>query len=131
MIASNIGWEQLPRFSVADSPFRAEFRGEKSFRGDYANSMTRGVAIYTRMFNEFEEFKTRSSSTYLWKPHADALTYLLHLGSRLQEECASIVQVAEARGLKEKVDAMMAMLERLKNQSITVAKALETTNALR
>ena len=111
--------------------FRAEYRGEKSFRGDYANALTRGVAIYTRMFNEFEEFKTRSTSTYLWKPHADALTYLLHLGSRLQEECASIIQVAEARGLKEKVEAMIAMLERLKKQSITVAKALETTNAMR
>ena len=111
--------------------FRAEFRGEKSFRGDYANGMARGVAIFTRMFNEFEEFKSRANSSYLWKPHADALAYLLHVATRLQEECASISHVAEARGLKEKVEAMQAMLERLKTQSITVAKALETTNGMR
>jgi hypothetical protein len=111
--------------------FRAEFRGEKSFRSDYANGMTRGVAVFTRLFNEFEEFKSRSSSAYLWKPHADALAYLLHIATRLQEECASIIHVAEGRGLKDKVDAMIAMLERLKMQSITVAKALETTNAMR
>ena len=102
-----------------------------SVRSDLELCLTRGVTIYTCIFNKFEEFKTRSSSTYLWKLHADALTFLLHLGSRLQEECASIIQVAEARGLKEKVEAMIAMLERLKKQSITVAKALETTNAMK
>ncbi|MGZ4787046.1 MAG: hypothetical protein ACXVZV_00745 [Terriglobales bacterium] len=108
---------------------RADFRGEKSFRGEYAMGLARGVAIYARMLNELEEFRSRLSSAYLWKPHADSLAYLLTLGNRLQEEYASIIQVAEARGLKEKVEAMNATLERLKEQSITVAKALESTNA--
>jgi hypothetical protein len=49
----------------------------------------------------------------------------------LQEECASILQVAEARGLKEKVEAMNATLQRLKEQAITVAKALENANAMK
>jgi len=111
--------------------FRSDFRGEKSFRGDYAMGLARGVAIYARMLNELEEFRSRTSSAYLWKPHADSLAYLLHLASRLQEECASISQVAEARGLKEKVDAMNATLLRLKEQSATVAKALESTSALK
>jgi len=111
--------------------FRADYRGEKSFRGDYALGITRGVAMFARMLNELEEFKARLNSAYLWKPHADSLAYLLHLGSRLQEECASIVHVAEARGLKEKVEAMNTTLLRLKTQSATVAKALESTTALK
>jgi hypothetical protein len=111
--------------------FRSDFRGEKSFRGDYAMGLARGVAVYARMLNELEEFRGRLSSAYLWKPHADSLTYLLHLGTRLQEECASILQVAEARGLKEKVEAMNATLQRLKEQAITVAKALENANAMK
>jgi hypothetical protein len=111
--------------------FRADYRGEKSFRGDYAQGLTRGVGIYARMLNELEEFRARLSSAYLWKPHADSLAYLLHLGARLQEECGSIIHVAEARGLKEKVDAMNTTLLRLKEQSATVAKALESTTALK
>lgn len=110
---------------------RADFRGEKSFRGDYAMAMSRGVALYARMVNELEEFKTRSTSSYLWKPHADALTYLLHLAARFQEECDSIVQIAESRGLKEKGEALNATAQRLKEHSIVVAKALESTNAMK
>ena len=109
--------------------FRADFRGEKSFRGEYAQGLARGVAIYARMLSELEEFRSRLSSAYLWKPHADSLAYLLTMGSRLQEECASIIQVAEARGLKEKVEAMNSTLQRLKEQAVTVAKALENANA--
>jgi hypothetical protein len=111
--------------------FRAEYRGEKSFRGDYALALARGVSINVRMMNELEEFRTRTTSAYLWKPHADALAYLLHLATRLQEECGSIIQVAEARGLKEKVDAMNTTLQRLKDQSGIIAKALETTSSLK
>lgn len=111
--------------------FRADFRGEKSFRGEYAMALARGVAIYARMLNELEEFRSRLSSAYLWKPHADSLAYLLTLGNRLQEECASIIQVAEARGLKDKVETMNATLQRLKEQAITVAKALENANAMK
>jgi hypothetical protein len=108
--------------------FRADFRGEKSFRGEYAAAVGRGVAIYVRTLNELEEYRSRLTSAYLWKPHADSLAYLLQLGTRLQEECGSMLQVAEARGLKEKVEAMTTTLRRLKEQSITVAKALESTN---
>lgn len=111
--------------------FRSDFRGEKSFRGDYAHAVTRGVSIYARMMSELEEFRSRMTSAYLWKPHADSLAYLLHLSTRLQEECASIVQVAEARGLKDKVDAMNATLARLKEQAGAVAKALESTSAMK
>jgi len=108
--------------------FRADFRGEKSFRGEYAAGIARGVAIYVRMLNELEEYRARLTSAYLWKPHADSLAYLLQLGNRLQDECGSIVQVAEARGLREKVEAMQTTLQRLKEQSVTVAKALESSN---
>jgi hypothetical protein len=111
--------------------FRAEYRGEKSFRGDYALGLARGVAINVRMMNELEEFRSRTNSAYLWKPHADSLAYLLHLATRLQEECGSIIQVAEARGLKDKVEAMSGTLKRLKDQSATIAQALETTSSLK
>ncbi|HVZ16060.1 MAG TPA: hypothetical protein VG897_03005 [Terriglobales bacterium] len=107
--------------------FRTDYRGEKSFRGEYATALARAVAIGARMLNEMEEFRSRLSSAYLWKPHADALTYLLQEGNSLQEECGSIIQVAEVRGLKEKVEGMKATLQRMRERSLAVAKALENT----
>jgi hypothetical protein len=108
--------------------FRADFRGEKSFRGDFALALARCVAIYVRMLTEVEGFRSRLDSAYLWKPHADALAFLLSAANRLQEECASILEVAEARGLRDKVDGMNTSLQRLREQCIAVAKALEATN---
>lgn len=115
----------LPLTQAEIDAFKAEFRGEKSFRGDYAQAMAQAVSIYARMMLELDDFRQRQHSAYLWKPFADSLAFLVRMANRTQEECASIVQVAQARGLVEKVNAMSATLQRLRTQTVTVARALE------
>jgi hypothetical protein len=119
----------LPLSPAEVDAFRAEFRGEKSFRGDYAQAITHSVSIYARMLVELEEFRQRQHSAYLWKPHADSLAFLLQLANRLQEECAAILHVAESRGLTEKASAMNATLQKLRQQCVIVASSLEGVGA--
>jgi hypothetical protein len=105
--------------------FRSDFRGEKSFRGDFAQALAQSVALQARMIVELEEFRQRQHSAYLWKPHADSLAYLLQNANRLQEECAAVLHVAEGRGLVDKVNGLTANTQKLRSQCVNVAKALE------
>jgi hypothetical protein len=119
----------MPLSNAEVEAFRAEFRGEKSFRGDFAQALAQSVAIQARMIVELEEFRQRQQSAYLWKPHADSLAYLLQTANRLQEECSAILQVAEGRGLVDKVNGMTANIQKLRSQCVNVAKALEDVSA--
>jgi hypothetical protein len=119
----------LPLAPLEVEAFRAKFRGEKSFRGDFAQSIAQAVAAQARMIVELDEFRQRQHSAYLWKPHADSLAFLLQHANRVQEECGAILQVAEGRGLVDKVNAMTAALQKLRTQCVNVAKALEDVGA--
>jgi len=106
--------------------FRSEMAGEKSFRGDYANLMMQTVAILSRMTTELKDYLAKQDSAYLWKPHADALTYLISAAGRIFSVSTNILSVAEQRGLTDKAKALNASLERLKTQTGLVAKALQS-----
>lgn len=106
--------------------FRSEVAGEKSFRGDYANLLMQTVAILSRMTTELNDYLAKQDSAYLWKPHADALTYLISAAGRVFSVSAGVLSVAEQRGLTEKAKAMNASLDRLKTQTGLVAKALQS-----
>src|SRR5262249_43936659 len=67
--------------------FRADYEGEKSFRASYAAVMMTIVAYLSRMIVEVDEYNQKAGSAYLWKPHADALNYLLTTLERLNMEC--------------------------------------------
>jgi hypothetical protein len=107
--------------------FKAEYRGEKSFRGEYANTISLCVALVVRMLTEIEEFGQRKHSAYLWKPHADSLAFLLGRANRLQEEGAHLAHLAATRGLTDKVNALRATLLKLRSQTLAAAKTLEGT----
>ena len=66
--------------------FKADYSSEKSFRADFANMLTYLVAIHTRMQHEMEDYKSKRGSAYLWKPHADALAYLMTAADRSLKE---------------------------------------------
>lgn len=121
----------LPLTSSEVDGFRADFRGEKSFRGDFSQAMAQAVALQARMILELDEFRQRQNSAYLWKPHADALAFLLQYANRLHEESASILRVAESRGLIDKANGMALTMQKLRSQCVNVAKALEDVGALR
>jgi len=113
--------------SVAEvEAFKAEYEGEKSFRASYAATMMTVVAYLLRMIVEVDEYNQKAGSAYLWKPHADALTYLVSTLERLGMEAEQVTAVARARGLQEKATALSASLEKLKEYAKTVSQTLQS-----
>jgi len=106
--------------------FRSSYMGEKSFRGDFAEMLCQVTVLQACVTAELVELRAKCKSAYLWKPHADSLTFLLSRAHKLQEECAGLMATAEKRGLSDKVTAMKASLEKLRAQTQTVAQALHT-----
>lgn len=106
--------------------FRADFEGEKSFRANYAALMMTLVAYLSRMIVEVDEYNQKAGSAYLWKPHADALSYLLATLERLSLEGTQLMAVARARGLADKAGALEASLDKLKDYAKTVSQTLRT-----
>lgn len=122
----------MPHGNTVVSPgeaeaFRADYRGEKSFRADYANCVVQLVAIQGRMAAEFKDYSAKkASSQYLWKPHADSLTYLLAAANREMGKAAELIGLAQKRGLTDKIHVITATLEKLRTQVREVAIALQT-----
>jgi len=112
--------------SVAEvEAFKAEYEGEKSFRASYAATMMTIVAYLLRMIVEVDEYNHKASSAYLWKPHADALGYLLSTLDRLGMEAEQLMAVARARGLSDKATCLQASLDKLKDYAKTVSQTLQ------
>jgi hypothetical protein len=108
--------------------FKADYQTEKSFRSDYANVMMTIVAYLARMVIEVDEYNQKASSAYLWKPHADALGYLVSTLERLSMEAEQIISVARSRGLAEKADSLAASLDKLREYGKTVSQTLQSAN---
>jgi len=108
--------------------FRADYQTEKSFRADYASVMMTIVAYLARMVIEVDEYNNKASSAYLWKPHADALGYLVSTLERLSMEAEQVISVARARGLTEKADSLAASLDKLRDYGKTVSQTLQSAN---
>ena len=106
--------------------FKQDFGGEKSFRADYAAMLMHMVALHTRMQHEMDDYKSKRSSAYLWKPHADTLTYLIATGNKALEEGANLAVLAEQRGLADKVKNMKVGVEKLRAQINTAAQTLQS-----
>ncbi len=106
--------------------FRADFLQEKSFRADYARCMQRAVVLNTRMIAEMRDYQAKRGSEYLWKPHADALAYLLASANRETENAGALIGLAQQRGLSDKISAMKATVDKLRTQCTQVAAALQT-----
>lgn len=108
--------------------FRTEYQGEKSFRADYVNIIMMLVAYLSRMIVEVDEYNQKTSSAYLWKPHVDALGYLLATLDRVSMEAEQIRNIARQRGLNDKASAIEASLTKLKDYARTVSQTLQSVN---
>jgi hypothetical protein len=105
--------------------FRADYGGEKSFRADYAASLRTIMALQGRFLAEIFEFKARQGSAYLWKPHADALTWLVTAAQKVEQQCGEILKVANQRGLADKAAILNASVQKLKTHIQMAAKVLQ------
>lgn len=120
----------LKNASVAVSPaeadaFRADFGNEQSFRADYAATIRRMVAIQGRIALELADFKSKESSVYLWKPHADSLAFLVRTAQQALDNAGRVVTAAEQRGLSEKVTVLNLTVQRLRWDVTRTLKLLE------
>ena len=102
----------------------ADYWDEKSFRGDYARTLGRIVAMAARTSTELQELKQRQNSAHLWKPHASALKYLLDIYATVFEQANSVLGVAGQRGLSEKINAMRESLQKTRTRLDTAEQLL-------
>lgn len=106
--------------------FRADYRKEKSFRADYANCMVRLISLQGRMAAEHHDYSAKkTSSQYLWKPHADSLAYLLAAANLELNKAGELVELCQKRGLADKVQPLKNAAEKLRTQVREVAFALQ------
>ena len=108
--------------------FRVDYGNEKSFRADYANILMLLVSYHVRMLLEMDEYNQKSSSAYLWKPHADAMTYLVNSLERLSMEAEQIKTLARQRGLQDKATAVDASMEKVKKIAQNVSQTLQAAS---
>lgn len=108
--------------------FKADYQSEKSFRADYSKVLMTIVAYLSRMVVEVDEYNHKATSAYLWKPHADALGYLVSTLERLSMEADQVMAVARARGLSDKADALGTSLQRLREYAKTVSQTLQSAH---
>jgi len=108
--------------------FRVDYDGEKSFRANYAQLMMTLVAYLSRMIVEVDEYNQKAGSAYLWKPHADALGYLLTTLERLGMEATQLMAVARTRGLSDKAAALQAALDKVTDYARTVSQTLQAAD---
>jgi hypothetical protein len=120
----------MPHGNVVLSPaeaeaYKAEYRDEKSFRADFANCLVRMVAVQTRMAAELKDYNAKRTSSYLWKPHADALAYLMSVANREIDNAGRLMGLAQDRGLAEKVTGMRASADKMRTQTHQIAATLQ------
>lgn len=108
--------------------FRADYGNEKSFRADYANILMLLVSYHARMLIEMDEYNQKSTSAYLWKPHADAMTYLINSLERLSMEAEQIKTLARQRGLQDRASAVDASIEKVKKVGQNVSQTLQAAS---
>ena len=80
------------------------------------------------MIVEVDEYNQKTSSAYLWKPHVDALGYLLTTLDRVSMEAEQIRNIARQRGLQDKASAIEASLAKLKEYARTVSQTLQSAD---
>ncbi|HUS18806.1 MAG TPA: hypothetical protein VMZ25_04090 [Terriglobales bacterium] len=108
---------------------RADYGQEKSFRADFANVVCYMVAVMARLAVEIHEFREKQNSAYLWKPHADTMTYFLNSANRIYERANGMMETAKQRGLEEKANALMASVAKLKTELQRAATTLQSVGS--
>lgn len=104
--------------------FRADYGGEKSFRGQYATLITQSMAIQARMIVETAEYQKHKDSEYLWKGPAEALAAQLAIAEVVGAQGSELAQLAAKRGLEDKAVSIRNVVEKLRQLSQTAAGLL-------
>ena len=113
---------QMPLTVSEAEVLRADFGTEKSFRADYALCMGYLLAMIGRITSEHQSWVQKQGSAHLWKPHTDAIAYVVNTSGNAMRTANDILAMAQQRGLADKANALKATITRLQ-------VAMETTSA--
>ena len=121
----------LPKGNIAVSPaeveaFRVDYGTEKSFRAEFARLLMNVATTRARAVSEMHDFQAKRNSAYLWKTHADSLTYLIRLFDHMQIQANQVLEMAQQRGLTEKVAAVTTSMAKLRADLQNVAATLQS-----
>jgi hypothetical protein len=72
------------------------------------------------------DFQAKRNSAYLWKTHADSLTYLIRMFEQLQLQANQVLEIAKQRGLTEKLAAVTNGVTKLRTDLQNVAATLQS-----
>jgi len=109
--------------------FCADVLGEKSFRADNARALVQIVAVIARVSSEMAELQKKQGSTYLWKPHADAIVHLCEYARELTLETSRVMNTAQQRGLVEKVNILSLSLQKLQEKLASASMMIRALNS--
>jgi hypothetical protein len=113
---------QMPLNIAESEALRADYGAEKSFRADYALTMGYLLAMIARLTVEHQGWVQKQASAHLWKPHTDAIAYVVNTSGNAMRTANEMLKMAEQRGLADKANALKATITRLQ-------VAMETTSA--
>lgn len=105
--------------------YRSNLSNEKSYRADVVRLLAKTVAIIARISGELSDYRSKQSSAYLWKPHADSLACLLKISQITLQHAQELHDLAKQRGLTEKASGIEASVLRLREHVQAVATTLE------
>jgi hypothetical protein len=105
--------------------YRSKLSNEKSYRADVARLLAKIVALIARISGELTDYRSKQSSAYLWKPHADSLACLLNISQPTLQHAQELHNLASQRGLTEKASAIDASVQRLREHVQVIAATLD------
>lgn len=108
-----MGFGNLVLTPAEADAYCADYLKEGSFRGENARVLVRIPALVARMTSEIEQIERQQNLKYLWRPHADSLSTLLAISTELVDTGKKLAQLANQRGLTDKVSALNTSLQKL------------------
>lgn len=84
-----------------------------SFRAEFARSIGQAIGFHFRMEEERDQYQRKASTEYLWKPHYDAMIWLLARGKEYVEKMNVFSAEVAKRGLPEKQQQVQKSAQRL------------------
>jgi hypothetical protein len=85
--------------------------------------------MIARLTVEHQNWVQKQASAHLWKPHTDAIAYIVNSSVPAIKTANDILQMAEQRGLAEKANALKATITRLQVAMETTTSAVKATAA--
>lgn len=106
----------LPLADWESDTFSADYPpDDHSSQAQFSRHITSAVAYIACMHEELALYREKRDTEYLWKPHYDALIYLLYQGQQQVLRLERFAEETKSHGLLEKADQVSRTTARLRD----------------